>query len=59
MPNKSSEPAKSDNTADMRETIRAIEKAVALARGKNYRFLTYLLEMARLEAANLSGTQKH
>lgn len=53
------EPATSDDTAAMRDMVRAIEKAIAMARQRKYRFLTYLLEMARLEAANLSGTPKH
>ncbi len=51
-------PSGSDGAADLRETVIAIEKAVALSRANNHRFLTYLLEMARLEAAGLAGKRE-
>ena len=43
----------SDGEDDLREIILAIEKAQKLAMDGRYKFLTYLLEMAQLEAHNL------
>ncbi len=45
------------DAADLRETARTIEDAIRLSRARNYRFLTYLLEMARLETTNLIGSK--
>ena len=51
-------PSGKDSTKDLQSAVRTIEKAIAVSRANNYRFLTYLLEMARLEAANLAGSRK-
>lgn len=46
-------PRKSVQKVDLQETVRAIDGAIKLSRAQNQRFLTYLLEMARLETTNL------
>lgn len=47
-------PSKSDQKADLNEIARAIDTAIGLSRAQNQRFLTYLLEMAKLETATLT-----
>ncbi len=49
-----SKPTGSNDTTDLQETVRAIDEAILISRADNHRFLTYLLEMARLEAANIA-----
>ncbi len=53
-----SKPKGSDNTADLQETIRAIDAAILISRAHNHRFLTDLLEMARLESVIIAGNQR-
>ncbi len=48
--------SKSDQKADLQEIVRAIDVAIELSRARNQRFLTYLLEMAKLEAATLTSS---
>ena len=48
--------SKSDQRADLQEIVQAIDEAIKLSRAQNQRFLTYLLEMAKLESTNLKGT---
>lgn len=45
----------SDEKDELRQITLAIENARKLAIDGRYRFLTYLLEMARLEARNLQA----
>lgn len=45
----------SNNTTDVQDIIAAIEKARTGALVGKHRFLIYLLDMAWLEATNLSG----
>ncbi len=53
-----SKPTGSHNTADLQETIRAIDAAILISRAHNHRFLTYLLEMARLESVIIAGSDR-
>ncbi|MCP5081789.1 MAG: hypothetical protein GY948_08840 [Alphaproteobacteria bacterium] len=53
-----SRPTGKKSITELQATVRTIEKAITLSRANNHRFLTYLLEMARLEATNLAGSQK-
>ncbi len=42
-----------NSSAELRELVRSIEKMQALATKNEYKFLAYLLEMARMEAVTL------
>ncbi len=53
-----SKPTGSNDTEDLQETVRAIDAAILISRANNYRFLTYLLEMARLETANIARSKR-
>ncbi len=53
-----SKPTGSNDTEDLEETVRAIDAAILISRANNYRFLTYLLEMARLETANIARSKR-
>lgn len=47
--------SKSDQKADLHKIVCAIDSAIDLSRAQNHRFLTYLLEMAKLETKSLAS----
>ncbi len=51
-------PSRSSQKVDLQEIARAIDNAIALSNAQNQRFLTYLLEMARLETTHLINRSK-
>ncbi|MEM1198135.1 MAG: hypothetical protein AAGI06_02390 [Pseudomonadota bacterium] len=42
-----------NSSAELRDLVRSIEKMQALAAKNEFKFLAYLLEMARMEAVTL------
>lgn len=47
-----------DTASEMRQLVRSIEKMQAQATKNDYKFLAYLLEMARMEAVNVLHAKK-
>ena len=48
----------SSRDGDLKELARTIDKAQRLASAGGHKFLTYLLDMARLEVSNLQAKNK-